>query len=59
MYKLWGRTIIDGCNSSIVLEIGAKEEKTLTVSREKTMLWNQRLGHIREKGFLLHDKGMV
>jgi hypothetical protein len=24
------------------------------------MLWHQRLGHIREKGFrLLHDKGMV
>ena len=30
MYKLLGRTIIDECNSSIVLEEGGKDDKTLT-----------------------------
>jgi hypothetical protein len=60
MYKLQGSIISDGCNSSIIPEIGAEEEKTLTVSREKAMLWHQRQGHIREKGFrLLHGKCMV
>jgi hypothetical protein len=60
LYKLQGITISDGCNSSIVLDIGAKEEKNPIVSREKAMLWHQRLGHIREKGIrLLNGKGMV
>jgi hypothetical protein len=60
LYKLLGTTISDGCNSSIVPEIGAEEGKTPTVSGEKTMLWHQRLGHIREKGLrVLHGKGMV
>jgi hypothetical protein len=60
LYKLQGSTISDGCNSSFVPNIGAEEEKTPTVSREKVMLWHQRLGHIREKGLrLLHGKGMV
>jgi hypothetical protein len=60
LYKLQGRTISDGCNSSIVPDIGVEEEKTPTVSGEKVMLWHQRLGHIREKGLrLLHGKGMV
>jgi hypothetical protein len=59
-YKLLGSTISDGCNSSIVPDIGVEEERTPTVSREKVMLWHKRLGHIREKGLrLLHDKGMV
>jgi hypothetical protein len=44
-------TISDGCNSSIVPEIGIEEEKTPTVFGENTMLWHQRLGHIREKAF--------
>ena len=36
------------------------EQKNLLVSREKTMLWHQRLGHIGEKDLrILHDKGMV
>eukprot|EP00253_Pinus_taeda_P016229 PITA_16229 len=43
LYKLQGSTIIDGCNSSMVPESGAE---ILVVSREKTMLWHQRLGHI-------------
>jgi hypothetical protein len=60
LYKLLGSTISDGCNSSIVPEIGAEEEKNPTVSGEKTMLWHQRLGHIGEKGLqVLHGKGMV
>jgi hypothetical protein len=60
LYKLQGITISDGCNSSIVPDIGFEEEITPTVSGEKVMLWHQRLGHIGEKGLrLLHGKGMV
>ena len=34
--------------------------ESLAVSREKTMLWHQRLGHIGEKGLrILHRNGMV
>lgn len=41
----------------MVPESGAKN---IVVSREKTMLWHQRLGHIGEKGLqILHGKGMV
>ena len=47
LYKLQGSTVIDGCNSFVVPESG---EKNLMVSREKTMLWHQMLGHIGEKG---------
>jgi hypothetical protein len=50
LYKLQGSTISDGCNSSIVPDIGVEEERTPIVSGEKVMLWHQRLGHIREKG---------
>jgi len=57
LYKLQGSTIIDGCNSSMVSESGVEN---LVVSREKTMMWHQRLGHIREKGLrILHGEGMV
>jgi hypothetical protein len=60
MYKLQGSTISDGCNSSIVHDIGVEEERTTIVSGEKVMLWHQRLGHIGEKGLrLLHGKCMV
>jgi hypothetical protein len=60
LYNMKGITISDGCNSSIVLDIGFEEEITPTVSREKVMLWHQRLGNIKEKGLrLLHNKGMV
>jgi transposase InsO family protein len=60
LYKMLGSTISDGCNSSIVPDIGFEEEITPIVSREKVMLWHQRLGHIGEKDFrLLHRKGMV
>ena len=34
--------------------------EVLAVSRENTMLWYQRLGHIGEKGLrILHGNGMV
>jgi hypothetical protein len=60
LYKLLGINISDRCNSSIVHEIGAEEEKTPTISEEKTMLWHQRPGHIGGKGLqVLNDKGMV
>ena len=57
LYKLQGSTVVDGCNSSMVLENGAEN---LVVSGEKTMFWHQRLGHIGEKGLrILHGKSMV
>jgi hypothetical protein len=51
LYNLQGSTISGGCNSSIVLEIEAEEEKTPIVSGENVMSWHQRLGHTEEKGF--------
>ena len=57
LYKLQDSTVVDGCNSSMVLESGAEN---IVVSGENTMLWHQRLGHIGEKGLrILHGKGMV
>eukprot|EP00253_Pinus_taeda_P022768 PITA_22768 len=57
LYKLQGSIVIDGCNSFVVPESGAEN---LVVSRDKTMLWHQRLGHIGEKGLrILHGKDMV
>eukprot|EP00253_Pinus_taeda_P029559 PITA_29559 len=47
LYKLQDSTVIEGCNSSVVSESGAEN---LVVSKEKTMLWYQRLGHIGKKG---------
>ena len=46
LYKLQGSTISDGFNSSIFPDIGVEEERNPPVSREKVMLWHQRLGHI-------------
>ena len=41
----------------MVLESGVE---SLAVSKEKTVLWHQRLGHIGEKGLqILHGNGMV
>eukprot|EP00253_Pinus_taeda_P005426 PITA_05426 len=55
--KLQGSTVIDGCNNSVVPKGGAEN---LVVSRENTMLWHQRLGHIGDKGLqILHHNGMV
>jgi hypothetical protein len=60
LYRMLERTSSDGCNSSIVPNIGVEEERTPTVSRKKVMSWHQRLRHIREKVLrLLHSKGMV
>jgi hypothetical protein len=60
IYKLQGSTISDGCNSSIVPDIGFEEERIRTIYGEKVMVWLQRLRHIGEKSLrLLHGKGMV
>ena len=57
LYNLLESTIIDGCNSSIIPESGAKN---IVVFGEKIMLWHQRLGHIRDKGLqIMYDNGMV
>ena len=40
IYKLLGRTIIDGFNNSIVLENKNKERKVPNISRGDTMLWH-------------------
>ena len=50
LYKLLGKTIIDACNYSVVLEEGGKDDKILTASGGKTMLSHQIMGHIEEKG---------
>jgi hypothetical protein len=53
LYKIQGRTISDGCNSFIIIDIGFEEEGTPTVCGEKVMLGHQRLGHIVETGLRL------
>jgi hypothetical protein len=40
LYKLQGSTISDGCNSSIVHDIGVEEERNPTIFGEKVMLWH-------------------
>ena len=60
LYKLLGKTIIDECNNSVVLEEGGKDDKTITAPGGKTMLWHQILVHIGEKGlWALQGKDMV
>ena len=60
LYKLLGSTIIDECNNSVVHEEGGNNDKIPTAIGGKTMLWNQRLGHIGVKGLrALQGKGMV
>jgi hypothetical protein len=60
LYKLLGSTITDGCNIFVVFEGGNEKDRIPTVSREKTMVWHKKLGHIGEKGFqALYGKGMV
>ena len=60
LYKLLGRTVIDGCNNTIVLESVNEENNVPDVSGGEAMLWHQRLGHIGEKGLQsLQGKGMV
>ena len=58
--KILGSTIINECHSFVFPEGGGKYDRTLTASGGKVMLWNQRLGHIGEKGLRsLQGKGMV
>ena len=60
LYKILGKTIMDECNNSFVLEEGGKDDKTLIALGGNTMLWHQRMGHIGEKGLrALQGKGMV
>ena len=55
-----GRTVIDGCNNSIVPKSKYEETNVPDVFGGDTMLWHKRLGHIREKGLQsLQGKGMV
>ena len=60
LYKLLGKIIINECNNSVLLEERRKDDKTLTALGGKTMMWQQRMGHIEEKGLqTLQGKGMV
>ena len=60
LYKLLGRTVIDGCDTTITPKSKNEERKVLNVSRGDTMFWHQRLGHIGEKGLQsLQGRGMV
>ena len=60
LYKLLGSTFNKGCNITIVPEGINEGDRVLTISREKTMLWHRRLGHIGEKGLrLLQGKSMA
>ena len=60
MYNLLGRTIIDECNNTIVIESKDEESKVPNISQGETMLWHQKLRHIGEKGLQsLQGKGMV
>jgi len=59
LYKLLGSTVNDGKNNSVVLESGVEEGINSTNFEENNMLWNQRLGHIGEKGLrVLHNNGI-
>ena len=50
----------EGCNCSIVPEIGDEEGETPKVSRENIMLWHQRMEHIKEEALQVqHGKYMV
>ena len=60
LYRMLGRTFIDGCKSSIVPKSKDEECKVPNVYGGDTMRWHQRLGHIGEKGLQsLQGKGMV
>ena len=60
LYKLLGRTVIDGCNNSSIPKSKNENRKVHDVFGGDTMLWNQILGHIGEKGLQqLQGKGMV
>ena len=46
----WEKPSLMNVTIPVVLEEGGKDDKTLTASIGKTMLWHQRMGHIEEKG---------
>lgn len=47
--QAFGKNFIDGCNKIIIPESKYEESKVPDVSGGDTMLWHQRLGHIRQK----------
>ena len=51
LYKLLGRTIIEECNSSAVLEEGGKDDRTLTTSGGKTMYGIKDWGTSEKRAF--------
>jgi hypothetical protein len=56
----WEALILMGVTVVFVLEQKNEGDKTNTISEKKTMMWNQRLGHIGEKALqTLHGKGMI
>ena len=60
LYKLLEITIFDEWSRSIVLGEGGTDEKTMIALGGKTMIWNQILEHIIEKGLQsLQGKGIV
>ena len=60
LYKLLGRIVTDGCNSSIFPNSKNEQINVPNVFGEDTVQWNRRLGRIRENGFQsLQGKSMV
>ena len=50
LYKLEVSTMSDGYNGYFVGEDSSDIKRIPSSPIEKTMLWHQRMGHIREKG---------
>jgi hypothetical protein len=50
IYNMQGNTISDGCNSSIVPDIGVEEERTPTVTGEQVMSMESKAGKYRREG---------
>ena len=60
LYKLEESTMSDRYNISIVGEDSSETKRNPLSPIEKTMLWHQRMGHIREKGLrVMKSKGMI
>jgi hypothetical protein len=48
--RYWEALSIMGATFLFLLRMETKKIKNIAVSREKTMMWHQRLGNIGEKG---------
>ena len=51
LYKILGKSIIYECNSSVVLEEGVKDDRTLTASRETQFDGIKDWGILEKRGF--------